>query len=623
MCGIAGLIDYDSGMDPSATIANMVGSIRHRGPDGSGQVVKGNVAIGHARLSIIDHSGGRQPMSTPDGLVHLTYNGEVYNYKKLRSDLKNKGYQFRTESDTEVVLCAYEAWGKRCVERFEGMFAFAVADFRKRELFLARDQFGIKPLLYRLDNGSFAFASEFAALKQLPDWTGEIDLYAIDLYLRYQYIPAPHTAFRKVFKLPAGHRMTVRMGEPHQKIERYWEPDFSHKKHFREDQLITELDNSLRDSVQRHLVSDVEFGALLSGGVDSSLMVGYMAELLNSPVKTFSIGFDDEDLNELKYARQVAQKYKTDHHEEIVSFDALAMLPEIVQHHGEPFGDQSAIPTWCVSRLARQSVPMVISGDGGDELFAGYSTYSHWKNAVDQRRLAPDRSWKRLARPIARRLVPARYSKTENPEDSSERWISCVGRFNKGERENLWRSDYRFLCDLPDSTIACALQSGQNLEGVNRVQRVDMETFLPESILCKVDIASMRYGLEVRPPILDQRVFKLASSINATQLFSSKHAQSPKMPLKQLLAGKMGHQFAFREKQGFGIPLEKWLRGVTQNQNALRERLCHSDTQIDQMFSRQAIEKTILTGNVENVWLLLFLDEWLSQLANSGSTAVT
>jgi asparagine synthase (glutamine-hydrolysing) len=298
------------------------------------------------------------------------------------------------------------------------------------------------------------------------------------------------------------------------------------------------------------------------------------------------------------------------------------MLPEIVQHHGEPFGDQSAIPTWCVSRLARQSVPMVISGDGGDELFAGYSTYSHWKNAVDQRRLAPDRSWKRFARPIARRLVPARYSKTENPEDSAEQWISCVGRFNKAERENLWNPEYRFLCDLPDSAIESALFSGQHLNGVNRVQRVDMETFLPESILCKVDIASMRYGLEVRPPILDQRFFKLASSINTSQLLRSKGTQSPKTPLKQLLARKMGHEFAFREKQGFGMPLEKWCRSDPQNQNDLRDRLCHSGTRIGELFSNEAIAETVRSGRVENVWLLLILDEWFCQTTESVSSAV-
>ncbi|HBJ34040.1 MAG TPA: asparagine synthetase B, partial [Planctomycetaceae bacterium] len=251
MCGIAGLIDYRGDVDLGVTVSAMVESIRHRGPDGQGVFVRDSVSLGHARLSIIDHEGGRQPMSTPDGQIQLTYNGEVYNYRELRTELEGKGYKFRASSDTEVVLYAYEEWGKRCVEHLEGMFAFAVADFRKRELFLARDHFGIKPLLYRTDSKSFAFASEFQALMQLPDWTGEIDLYAIDLYLRYQYIPAPHTAFRKVFKLPAGHRMTVRMGESYQKIERYWEPNFSRKRKWNESELFDELDTALRDSVKR------------------------------------------------------------------------------------------------------------------------------------------------------------------------------------------------------------------------------------------------------------------------------------------------------------------------------------------------------------------------------------
>ena len=595
----------------------MTETLSHRGPDGAGVFVRDNVGLGHRRLSIIDHEGGRQPMSTSDGQVHLTYNGEVYNFRELRKELEGKGYRFRTSSDTEVILYAYEAWGRHCVDRFEGMFAFAIADFRKREILLARDHFGIKPVLYRITQNSFAFASEFQAFYPLPDWSGEIDLYAIDLYLRYQYIPAPHTAFRKVFKLPAGHRMIVAMDEPRHTIERYWEPDFSKKRKFRDEELLEELDDTLRDSVKRHLVADVPFGALLSGGIDSSLVVGYMSELLHQPVKTFSIGFEDESVDELKYARLVSQKYGTEHHEEIVKFDALEKLPEIVRHHGEPFGDQSTIPTWYVSQLARSHVPMVLSGDGGDELFAGYGTYPAWLQNVAPPEVLPDRTLKGFLRPLWKAVNPGKYPVKPNAEKNIENWIRCIGRFNSDSRGTLWHRDIAFVSDLPGTTFEDALQSGSGFSGVNRVQRIDLETFLPEDILCKVDIASMRFGLEVRPPMLDRRFFKLASSIPPRQLHQQGAEYCGKLPLKRLAASKLGDEFAFRPKQGFGLPLQSWLRDDTMNSAAVADRLCHADAMINQWFQPVAVNEVIANQRVENIWLLLVLEEWLCQEKNN------
>lgn len=620
MCGIAGLIDYRAEMPLEPTLSRMVGSIRHRGPDGQGVHVRDNVAIGHARLSIIDHEGGRQPMSTPDGQVQLTYNGEVYNFRDLRKELEGKGYQFRTSSDTEVVLYAYEAWGKKCVEHLEGMFAFAVADFRKRELFLARDPFGIKPLLYRADDRSFAFASEFQALQQLPDWTGEIDLYAIDLYLRYQYIPAPHTAFRKVFKLPAGHRMTVRMGEPFQKIERYWEPDFSRKRKWNDADLLKELDNALRDSVKRHLVSDVRFGALLSGGVDSSLIVGYMAELLGRRVKTFSIGFEDESVDELKYARLVSQTYGTEHHEEIVRFDALEKLPEIVRHHGEPFGDQSAIPTWCVAELARQDVPMVLSGDGGDELFAGYTWYGTWLNHVRFHSCPEVRSWKTRTRRLARNLLRKSSATIISAENDARHWQNQITRVHFSQRERLWKPELHFLADQDSHAIDRSFAGAAGQTGVNRPQKVDLESYLPEGILRKVDIASMRFGLEVRPPILDLKFFELASSIPASMLHSWPDSGTQfcgKLPLKNLAAAKLGTDFAFRPKQGFVLPLESWLRTNPTNLNMVEDRLVHSGAAILNWFEKVEVQNVVRSGAPENLWLLLVLEEWAHQSSNA------
>jgi asparagine synthase (glutamine-hydrolysing) len=623
MCGIAGLINYSTRLDPAEVIESMVTRLAHRGPDGEGTFVREHVAVGHRRLSIIDIADGRQPMGTDDGALQLTFNGEIYNYRQLKSELQGKGHRFRTRSDTEVVLLAYRQWGKQCVERLEGMFAFAVADFEKNEMFLARDPFGIKPLLYRWHNDSFAFASEFQAFWALPDWQAEIDLYSIDLYLRLQYIPAPRTAFRKVFKLPAGHLMTVRLGEPHHKIERYWTPDFQPKQKRSPEQLVNELDDALRDSVRRHLVSDVPFGALLSGGVDSSLVVGYMAELLDAPVKTFSIGFEDQSVNELDYARHVAKTYRTDHHEEIVHLDALGILPELVRHYGEPFGDQSAIPTWHVCQLARTQVPMVLSGDGGDELFAGYGTYGKWLQRIAYYAPPSATDWKRHIRPLLKQVFPSRYPTARRPEDAPSHWTHCVGRFHQPTRETLWRSEYRFVADQPCRELEDAFLLGHGLTGVNRPQLVDLETFLPEDILTKVDIGSMRYGLEARPPILDRKFFSTAASIPAADLSISQSDQSysGKQPLKALLARKLGSEFAFRPKQGFVLPLEGWFRSHSEATADVQERLTDPACKLLQWFDRDQVSQTIHSGHVVNLWLLLVLEEWMCQMASHATAA--
>lgn len=614
MCGIAGLVDYSRSTDLKSLAHTLPSSLRHRGPDATGASVHENTLLCHARLSIIDLAGGSQPMSTNDGQIHLTYNGEIYNYKELRQDLEKLGFSFATSSDTEVVLKSYVAWGRFCVERFEGMFAFAILDLERRELMLARDHFGIKPLLYRLTSHNFAFASEFAALKTLPDWKNEIDLNAIDLFLRYQYIPAPHTAFRNVRKLPAGHRMIVGMNTPRIHIERYWSPNFTSKKKRSKAALLDELDACLKDSVRRHLVSDVPFGAFLSGGIDSSLVVSYMTELLDKPVETFSIGFDDSQYSEVTYARQVADKYKTNHHEEILNVDAFQALPEIVRHHGEPFGDQSSIATWALSRLARRHVPMALSGDGGDELFAGYSTYGSWLHT----HTLPDSSYRTRALTVARRirnLVAQKNRRfTTNKNQDLDRWQSIIGRFLAADdRCNLWRSELRFVSDFPSRPFDDAWSDTQKLTRVNQAQWMDLQTFLPEDILNKVDIASMSVGLEVRPPIIDKRVMEFAASIPETDLYQQNDEFCGKLPLKLLVEKKLGKDFAFRKKQGFEIPLEKWLRGSETRKQELKGVLTDESAGLSEWFCPKAMCKVVDHGSAFNLWLLVVLREWKAQ----------
>jgi asparagine synthase (glutamine-hydrolysing) len=620
MCGICGLISYSQPASVADAVSRMCDSIAHRGPDGDGVFTHQHAAIAHRRLSIIDLEGGRQPMSTPDGQLHITYNGEIYNYRELRRQLEKRGCRFRTSSDTEVVLYAYQEWGRACVERFEGMFALAVLDLRRREILLARDHFGIKPLLYRVHPKSFAFASEFQALKTLPDWSGEIDLTSIDLYLRYQYIPAPRTAWRGVFKLPAGHRLIVGLDEPWHKIERYWSPTFTKpglvSRRATAETIAEQLDHVVRDSVRRHLVADVPFGALLSGGIDSSLVVGYMSELSSRRVSTFSIGFDDQSVDELKYARRVASLYDTDHHEDVLQIDVLETLPEIVRHHGEPFGDQSAIPTWAVSKLARKSVPMVLSGDGGDELLGGYGTYGAWLRGACRgagRTGMMDRCRSQFQ--LYRRRLLGRHRPAEPVEKVLSAWLGCVGRFSTVERESLWRTELRFLADTPDSQMMSALTAGASAD-IRQLQYCDLLTFLPEDILCKVDIASMRYGLEVRPPFLDRRVFELVRSLPASALYSlnaTTGEYSGKLPLKLLAARRFGQDFAFRPKQGFVMPLQNWLQQPGMGQDAVIDRLAGASSHIASWFERAAIVEQVKRSRVVNVWLLLVLEEWLQQ----------
>ncbi len=614
MCGIAGFVSYDGRVNCDSVAGFLRTSLAHRGPDGCGQLNRLNAVICHTRLSIIDPEGGHQPMSTDDDQLHLTYNGEIYNYRQLRMELQRLGCQFRTNSDTEVVLYAYQQWGRHCVDRFEGMFAFALLDLRRREILLARDHFGIKPLLYRRLPDSLAFASEIQALQSLPDWDGEVDLRSIDLFLRYQYIPAPLTAWRNTYKLPAGHRMVVKLDEPVVVMERYWQPDFSQKQKRSERDLLHELDAVLRDSVSRHLVADVPFGAFLSGGIDSSLVVAYMQELLDQPVRTFSIGFDEGRYSELQYARIVAAECRTQHHEQVLQADAFSVLPELVRHYGEPYGDQSAVATWALCRLARKHVPMVLSGDGGDELFAGYGTYHGWLKSAPATRPAALMTGLRGAARRLKRAVSGQPKWVTVPEDPLVNWFPIVGRFfQRSLRSSLWRSELRFVSDLPDEAFRAALGQATGCSRINQAQYMDLETFLPEDILTKVDIASMSVGLEVRPPLIDRRVFQFAASIPEQQLCSMTPEFCGKLPLKNLVARRFGHEFAFRRKQGFEIPLESWLRGTVERRQQLLHNLTDRDCGLLDWFCTDALQDVVLRGSAWNLWLLCILREWRLQ----------
>jgi asparagine synthase (glutamine-hydrolysing) len=612
MCGIAGIIRRDSAIGEDE-IRRMTDALAHRGPDGEGHLIRDGVALGHRRLSIIDLDGGKQPMCNETGDIWVTYNGEIYNFRELRRRLEQKGHRFKSNCDTEVVVHAYEEYGGHCVEHFEGMFAFGILDLRRHELFLARDHIGIKPLVYLTEAGLFAFSSEIQALRMVRDVCLDIDLLALDRYLLLQYIPAPATIYRQVRKLPPGHRMVVGLDGRIRKTEQYWNIDLRRKRRCSVAQWVERLDAALADSVKRHLVADVPFGAFLSGGVDSSLVVGYMAKELGRPVKTFTISFDDQEFDESPYAQQVAKKWQTEHHEETVTLDGTDVLPDLVRHYGEPFGDNSAVPCYYLSQLARKHVPRVLSGDGGDEIFAGYGKYGAWLTHVQQMRKILEPRWKDVLYPLANRLMPARYPRLTQPEDSLDYWFHLVGRFTAEQRLQLWQPDYRFLAEVPVTQYESLFRDASQLCPLGRVQYLDMKSFLPDDILAKVDVASMMHGLEVRPPLLDRRFLELAATIPASTNLAFGDDGKPsdgKVLLKRLLAQTMGYDFAHRKKRGFSMPLEKWLMNTERGQSYVREVLTAGDARLLDYFDRKAVEQTAKEGHFVSVWLLLFLEHW-------------
>lgn len=595
MCGISGAIGFNK------EYLNFRDSFRsalhHRGPDASTDWLHENVHLNHNRLSIIDIKGGNQPFMSTNHKHALVYNGELYNYKELKSILEGLGHSFHTTSDTEVVLNSYIEWGVSCIEQFRGMFAFAIADIENQQVFLARDHFGIKPLVYHISNKGLFFASEIHAFKKLPFLNLTLNPAALDEYFWLQYIPAPNTIFQEVKKLPPAHFMTVSFsGEILQK-KNYWDFEFKPDKDVSISDWEEQVNATLKESVKKHLVSDVSFGAFLSGGIDSSLVVSYMSEIMDRPVKTFSIGFDDADFNELQYARKIAEKYRTEHHEEVIHPDALDILPKLVAHYGEPFGDSSAIPTYYVSKLASSHVKMVLSGDGGDEAFLGYESYARLLNAQKYEGIS---RYKQLLYPIGRLLYPHRYF----DRSSYQYWMEINRYYPFDIRTKLYNSEN--VKAVYKHSLFENFFDSHNYPLVQRAQYTDLKTYLPYDILTKVDIASMVNSLEVRTPLIDVEVWNLISKIPPEHHLSGNN--SGKQLLKKILTNKVDSDFAYRKKQGFSVPMSKWFK----NEKQINERILDSEM-LPALLDKKEISKLISEGFGHRLWLLLFLDEWLHQ----------
>jgi asparagine synthase (glutamine-hydrolysing) len=563
MCGICGVVDLETTtVVDGRTLRRMNRALRHRGPDEEGYHEAAHVALAMCRLQVIDPAGGSQPMANEDRTVWLVYNGEVYNFRELRSELEARGHRFRTRSDTEVVVHAYETFGVDCVRRLRGMFAFALWDAARSRLVLARDRLGIKPLYYCEWGGRVAFASELKSLLQLSAVPREVDPEALDLYLTYGYVPSPHTAFRGVRKLPPGHVLVLdRSGL---RTEGYWDfvPAERASRSLRE--YVAELRGRLREAVRSHLVSDVPVGAFLSGGLDSSVVVALMSLEGARPVRTFSIGFRETRFDELPYARQVAERYGTEHRELVVEPEVAGRLPQLLTHFDEPFGDSSAIPTYLVSELARRHVTVVLTGDGGDEVFCGYEWQRRYEMLKPLYHLP---SALRAHAPRLALLVPTgpwcqrvRGLLTDVSLSPAEGYLRRMTLFDASGRRELYHDDLRRSLDGHDSLEALRawLDALPQADFRNRMLYADTHFYCPEDCLTKVDRMTMAWSLEARVPLLDHEVVEFMATVPPEwklRGFTAKYL------LRRALGDLLPPALLRKRKQGFSVPVGPWLRG--------------------------------------------------------------
>ncbi len=624
MCGIVGIVHRDEKDVDAGLLGRMNDAIYHRGPDEEGTYLKGRAGMAMHSLAIIDLAGGQQPIANEDGTVSIVFNGEIYNFRELKDRLEKLGHRFRTDCDTEAIVHAYEEYGADCPKHLRGMFAFAIWDERKGELFLARDRVGKKPLLYAHVNGKLVFGSEFQALLLHPEVGRDVDREAIHHYLSFMCVPAPLTAYRQIRKLEPGHTLRyTREGEI--KIERYWQPDFSKKIDISEEEAGERVLEILRDAVRVRLMSEVPLGAFLSGGVDSSTVVALMSEVSDRPVKTFSIGFEEQDFSELHHARRVAEHVGADHHEFIVRPDALEFLPTLVEHYGEPYADSSAIPTYYVARETRKHVTVALNGDGGDESFAGYERYAAMRLSERYRKL-PNVLRERVIRQAVNLLPSSElkrgrvrslkrflHSASLPPVERYLRWTSV---FDAGAKAELYTDEFRRETEGADvrQWLAPWFARANGAGVVDAALLTDTMTYLPNDLLVKVDIASMAVSLEARSPFLDHHVIEFAASLPESLKL---RGMTTKYLLKRSLKKLLPSDNLTRPKMGFGVPVGHWFRG--EMKSFLRENL------LSEKFGRRGYVRPGEVGSMveehtagrrdytHQLWTLLMLELWFQR----------
>jgi asparagine synthase (glutamine-hydrolysing) len=626
MCGIAGFVEgQPSPREPrAARIGAMCDAIRHRGPDDGGQYVDEVAALGMRRLSIIDLSTGHQPMANEDGTLWVVFNGEIYNYRALARELRALGHQFRTSSDTEAIVHAWEEWGEGALQRLHGMFAIAVWQAPTRTLWLARGRPGIKPLHYSVIGGGIRFASEIKSFLVDPSFPRSVDLAALDHYCSFLYTPGDRSIFSSVRKLPPGHVLRWRDGVAN--LRRYWDLPAGETFRGSEADAARALREVLAEAVHSHMVSDVPLGAFLSGGVDSSAVVALMARASSAPVRTFSIGFDDAAHDELPFARAVAERYSTQHHEFVVRPDALAILDRLIAHFDEPFGDSSAIPTWYVSEIARRHVTVVLSGDGGDELFGGYERYlPHPRvEAFDRLRLPGKRQMAGLAARGWPRNARGRNFLRHVARGPEGRYLDAVGFFRPDEKNALYSAGLKAALGGVNAEVAAAVAfvPDSRLSWRSRMMRFDFRTYLPEDVLTKVDRMSMAHSIESRVPLLDTAVIELAASLPPSFKINGGRQ---KHVLKEAVADLLPPEILDRPKHGFGVPVGNWFRGDVGSLFA--DTLLSPRSLGRGLFERPAVERLVndhVKGRRDHtlrLWLLVVLELWQRQYVDAPAAA--
>lgn len=624
MCGIVGFVSKNSNSADRSILEKMNAAITHRGPDDDGFYLNEGVALGMRRLSIIDLAGGKQPIHNADKTKWIVFNGEIYNYRELRDDLEKRGHRFYTNSDTEAIIHLYDEYGADCLEHLRGMFAIAIWDTADKSLFLARDRVGKKPLLYsHQSNGNLIFGSEFQAILKHPDISREVDLQAIDSYMSYLCVPAPQTAFKQIRKLEPGHWLRWKGGSVETK--RYWQPDFSRKIKISEEDAINETTRILRESTKLRMISEVPLGAFLSGGVDSSIIVALMAQESSQPVKTFSIGFEEQDFSELKYARRVAEHIGAEYNEFIVRPNAMEVIPTLVEHYGEPYADSSAIPTYYVAKETSKHVTVALNGDGGDESFAGYERYAAMQMAETYKRIP--QKLRKLFVEKAVNLLPTSELKRSRFRDAkrfiqaanlpkTERYFRWMSTFNRDAKFDLYTDDFAASVaeqnpsEYMDQWFAKANGSGL----LDAALMTDQMTYLPNDLLVKVDIASMANSLEARSPFLDHKLIEFAASL--PEDLKMRRFQTKSL-LKKAAARLVPKEVIYRRKMGFGVPIGKWFRedmkdfvkSVLLSESSLKRGIVKP-----QMLERLVVEHTNAErDHAFQLWTLLMLELWFQK----------
>jgi len=621
MCGIVGFVNAGERPADREVVERMNRCIIHRGPDEDGFFVDKNVAMAMRRLSIIDLAGGQQPIPNQSRTKWIVFNGEIYNYQQLRTEMEDRGHVFATRSDTEVIVKLYDELGPDCLQHLRGMFAIAIWDQKDMSLFLARDRVGKKPILYsHQTNGDLIFGSEFTAVLGHPSVTREVDMQAIDSFMSYLCVPAPQTAFKAIRKLEPGHWLRWKGGKV--ETHRYWLPDFSKKIKITEPEAIEETTRIIRESTKLRMISEVPLGAFLSGGVDSSVVVALMAQESLTPVKTFSIGFEEQDFSELKYARKVAEHVGAEYNEFIVRPDAVEILPTLVEHYGEPYADSSAIPTYYVSKETRKHVTVALNGDGGDESFAGYERYMAMEIADTYGKIPLFLRKAFIEGPV--NLLPSSEDKKTRIRDvqrfflsanepRKERYFRWMSTFKPAVKPDLYTEEFTRAID-GQRTSQFLDQWFDRADGTGTLDATlltDQMTYLPNDLLVKVDIASMANSLEARSPLLDHHVIEFAASLPESlkmNRFRTKYL------LKKVAAKLVPHEVIYRRKMGFGVPIGKWFK--KEMKDYVRDILLSENAASRGIVRPQKVRQIVdehISGKVDHafpIWSLLVMELW-------------